>query len=157
MGIDWEEILDAEGDELADAYADNIPEDAGGPAYRTDWRDAVPYWARQLQRAAALDPAWDPAKEILSGALDLGPLPDSALNHLEWELQTQQQAALVQALPEDERQAPPEQLAQTLARRLADGTLTRPDTPALDQALQRVKAEKCKRICDAIDDDMPIE
>lgn len=27
MGFDWEEILDAEGDELADAYNDNIPDD----------------------------------------------------------------------------------------------------------------------------------
>lgn len=157
MGIDWEEILDAEGDDLADAYEDNIPEDFDQPVYRADWRDAVPYWQDLLQKAAAQDPDWDPAQEILSGALALEPLPDSALHHLQWEIELQQKAAVVQALPEAERQAPPAQLAETVARRLADGTLTRPATPALDQALERVKAEKYKRIYNSIDDELPIE
>lgn len=40
MGIDWEEILDAEGEDMAEAYDDAIPQDEAEPApdgyYNTD-------------------------------------------------------------------------------------------------------------------------
>ena len=34
MGIDWEEILDAEGTDMADAYNDSLPEETYETVYK---------------------------------------------------------------------------------------------------------------------------
>ena len=160
MGIDWEEILGAEGEDLARAYDDSIPDDDWDdeqePFYGQDDQDG-PYeqededdidlqmrltdWYDCLERIAHFDLDNTLAQDIIEGKLDLSKYEQQDLSFMIDDLQAEKVERMLKNYPELDCSIPSTELLLELDRREQNHELEPVETPDLDEAIRLVSEE----------------
>ena len=174
MGIDWEEILDAEGEDLARAYDDSIPDDdwddEPNPEYGQfygqedsdsqddqddlygqeddddiDLQMRLTDWYYCLERISHLDPDSTLVQDIIEGKLDLSKYERQDLSEMMDDLQVQKVERMLKNYPELDCSVPSTELLLELDRREQNNELEPVETPDLDEAIRLVSEEMDRR------------
>ena len=166
MGIDWEEILGAEGEDLARAYDDSIPDDGWDdeqePFYGQEIQESqddqddlyeqededdidlqmrLTNWYYCLERIAHLDPDSTLAQDIIEGKVDLGKYERQDLLEVMDDLQVEKVERMLKNYPELDWSVPSTELLLELDRREQNNELEPVETPDLDEAIRLVSEE----------------